>query len=259
MMMKNNFPELKVENFSKKYGSGKNVFTACKNISFTVNTGSVTGLIGPNGAGKTTLLKAICGILYPSEGSILLKIDENLAGQKNDLEFLRYNTGFVPETAELDLNMSTKEILYFHASMFFPEKSIINRNIEKVVNLCSLEDVFYKKVRELSKGFKQRLSLAKAIVQDPKVLVLDEFSGGLDPSQIIQIRKLIENLSHTKTVILSTHLLSDVKEICSNLLVLSHGSLKFEGSAEELVSLTNTKSLEEGFLKLTEERSGSKE
>ena len=237
-------------NFSKTYGKGKKQVKACSNINLSFESGSVTGLLGPNGAGKTTILKALCGYHYPTEGEVRLTFGEHYTG---DFTEIRQNTGLVPETPMLDFNLTVKETLYFSAISHNLQKKEALDNIEKAVEYCSLQEVLYKKTGTLSKGFMQRTNFAKSLSYNPKVLILDEFSGGLDPLQIANMKTLILTLAKEKAVILSTHHIEEADSLCKNVYIISHGDIVSSGTADQIVAKTNAKNLEEAFLSLVDE------
>lgn len=235
------FVELK--GFCKEYK--KNV-AACSDIDFYAEQGCVTGLLGPNGAGKSTMLKAMCGVHYATRGSV------TVCGFTDAVQ-IRQVTGFVPEYPELDASLSVKELLYLSASMYNVEKKVQKEVVESAVESCSLNEVFTNKISTLSKGFRQRVSLAKALSCNPKVLVLDEFSGGLDPEQIVKIKKMLMNLSKKKTVILSTHHIEEAESLCQRIYVINHGSVAACGTKEEIIAKANVSNLEKAYLKLAGE------
>ncbi len=247
---KANIPFVEIIDFSKSYGNSKKSTAACRNINLEFTAGYVTGLLGPNGAGKTTLLKAISGNHYQDSGTIQITVKDIV--YENEPEMFRKYTGFLPETPVLEENYSVIEVLESEAMLFGIEKERAGKNITNAVKLCSLEDVLSKKIHELSKGYRQRVSFAKVLVHDPDVLILDEFSGGLDPSQIKQMRELIKSLSKTKAIILSTHHLEEASSLCDRMYVLSKGQIKASGTEKEIIRQTKTKTLEDAFIQLTE-------
>lgn len=231
---------IKVSCFTKKYAEK----TACSFITFEVDENSITGILGANGAGKTTLLKALCAVHMPTEGTVEICGTEDPAA-------IRKITGYVKENSNLDENLTVKETLYFQQDLFSVPENRRQEVFESAVKICSLEDVFAAKCGTLSKGYQQRVSLAKAICQDPKVLVLDEVFSGLDPLQIVHTRNELKKLSQTKTIIFSTHTIEDAVSLCDKILVMADGTVRAYGTAEELISLTKTESLESAFVNLT--------
>ena len=238
---------IELVNFTKNY---KNL-TACNNISFTCKDFQITGLLGPNGAGKTTIIKAICGIHYPTSGKVLVNgisvEDQTVEAQKM--------IGYVSETTEFPNYLKVYELLESVADIRLGKnKTLIKQQIEKVVTLMGLKDVFTRNLNNLSKGYKQRVSFALALIHDPKVLILDEPVSGLDPMQIVEIRSLIKKLSKEKTILLSTHLMQEAKELCDNIIILHKGNLIASGSVEDICSTANTSDLESAFLVLAKDK-----
>ncbi len=204
-----------VEGISKIYGNQ----LALNNISFSVNSGSVLGILGPNGAGKSTLLKIITGYLPPSSGSVKindLKIDSN------SLEIKRM-IGYLPENNPLYTDLYVREYLHFVAGLY----KIPNRNsrIDEIIEMTGLDSEAFKKIGALSKGYRQRVGLAQALIHDPALLILDEPTSGLDPAQLVEIRQLIRNISTNKTVLFSTHIMQEAEAICDKVLILNQGSV----------------------------------
>ncbi|MCQ2241477.1 ABC transporter ATP-binding protein [Treponema sp.] len=230
---------VKLEAFTKKYGDK----IACNSVDFIAGKNSITGLLGPNGAGKTTLIKTVCGEIYPTSGSV------NLFGE-TDPDRIKKITGYVPETPELEEKLTVKETLWLQAKLYSVES--VERAVNQAVETCDLKEVLGTKVKKLSKGFKQRVSLAKALCIEPKVLVLDEFSAGLDPSQTVQLRKRIKKIAENTTIIFSTHHIDEAVSLCDSIFILNKGNLVAHGTTESIVKETSCKNLEEAFLKLIE-------
>ncbi|MBN2215480.1 MAG: ATP-binding cassette domain-containing protein [Bacteroidales bacterium] len=218
--------DIVVRNFTKKYGAQK----AVDNVSFDVKTGEVLGFLGPNGAGKTTTMKAITCFLAPNEGDI------QVGGMsiKDNPDEIKRNIGYLPENNPLYNDMPVIDYLYFVASLHRIPKEVIKDKILEMVNLCGLEGEKHKKISELSKGYKQRVGLAQALIHDPKVLVLDEPTAGLDPNQIMEIRDLIRKIGREKTVILSSHILAEVEATCDRILIINKGKIVADGSSGQL-------------------------
>jgi len=204
---------LSVIDITKKY----NEQIALDAVSFSLNIGEITGLLGPNGAGKSTLLKTITTYLKPDQGDIVFDGTSIFQNQKD----YRKNIGYLPEHNPLYLDQYVTEYLRFIASFYDCSTS----NIKKTIEETGLSDFAQKKIGTLSKGYRQRVGLAAAIVHEPKILILDEPTTGLDPNQIVEIRQLIKSISATKIVLLSTHLMQEVEAICDRVLILNDGKL----------------------------------
>lgn len=219
---------IKVENLTKYYG--QQTEAAVKDISFEVNTGEIVGFLGPNGAGKTTTVKMITTYLTPSSGSAYV---DGLDTEEKSIE-VRRKIGYLPELNPLYTDMNVLDYLKYVAELQSVEKSQINESIKKMVKVCGLKDVKHKDIGELSKGYKQRVGLAQAMIHDPDVLILDEPTSGLDPNQIIEIRKLIKELGKKKTVMLSTHILQEVQATCDRVLIINKGEIVADGTPDSL-------------------------
>jgi ABC-2 type transport system ATP-binding protein len=217
---------IKIENITKYYGQQ----AAVNNISFEINTGEIVGFLGPNGAGKSTTMKMITTYLTPSSGKIYVN---ELDTEENSLE-VRKKIGYLPEQNPLYLDMNVLDYLEFAAELESVPKSEITKSIKKMVDICGLGDVQHKDIGELSKGFKQRVGLAQAMIHEPEVLILDEPTSGLDPNQIIEIRKLIRHLGKEKTLVLSTHILQEVEATCDRVLIINKGEIVADGSPDSL-------------------------
>lgn len=218
--------DIYVENLTKVYGTQK----AVDDITFRVKTGEVLGFLGPNGAGKTTTMKAITTYLVPNEGNITVG-QYSINGQA---EQIRKLIGYLPENNPLYQEMPVIDYLKYVAELQGIEKSKIRKRILEMVRLCGLEGEKHKNIGELSKGYKQRVGLAQALIHDPEVLILDEPTAGLDPNQIVEIRELIRKIGKEKTVILSSHILAEVEATCDRILIISKGRIVADGTAEEL-------------------------
>ncbi|WP_437921709.1 ATP-binding cassette domain-containing protein [Sphingobacterium sp. LRF_L2] len=232
---------IEVAKLTKRYGSQK----ALNNITFKTKENSVVGFLGPNGAGKSTTMKILAGVLQANEGTYSVRgIDihqEPITAKKI--------IGYLPEDNPLYLDMYVLEILSFEADIHKIKNKA--QRIREVVAETGLETEQHKKVRELSKGFKQRLGLALAILHDPKVLILDEPTSGLDPNQILEIRSLIKSLGSHKTVLISTHLLQEVEAICDEIIIIDQGEIRVHFDFQEMKNLYPDKSLEDIFVKYT--------
>jgi ABC-2 type transport system ATP-binding protein len=209
-----------VENLTKVYGTQR----AVDNISFRVKTGEVLGFLGPNGAGKTTTMKAITTYLLPNEGDISVG-QFTLRDQPGEI---RKHIGYLPENNPLYQEMPVLNYLKYVAELQGIDKSKIRKRILEMVRLCGLEGEKHKNIGELSKGYKQRVGLAQALIHDPDVLILDEPTAGLDPNQIVEIRELIKKIGKEKTVILSSHILAEVEATCDRILIISKGKIVAE-------------------------------
>ena len=217
---------IKIENLSKSYGPQK----AVDNLSFEVKTGEILGFLGPNGAGKSTTMKMITGYIGIGQGDIWL-------GEKSVKEYgdeLKVHFGYLPENNPLYLDMPVIDYLEFCAALQGVGKENIQNRVRAMVRDCGLNTEKHKKIGELSKGFRQRVGLAQAMIHNPEVLILDEPTSGLDPNQIVEIRKLIRELGKEKTVILSTHILPEVEATCDRILIINKGKIVADGSAENL-------------------------
>ncbi|MCB0735879.1 MAG: ATP-binding cassette domain-containing protein [Bacteroidetes bacterium] len=215
-----------VENLSKHYGTQK----AVDNISFKVESGQILGFLGPNGAGKTTTMKMLTCYIAPSGGNATV-YGKSI---KNDQEAVKKSIGYLPEHNPLYLDMPVIEYLEFSAAMQGVPKSQINQAVKNMLVTCGLGAEKHKNIGELSKGYRQRVGLAQAMIHDPDVLILDEPTTGLDPNQIIEIRKLIKEIGQKKTVIFSTHILSEVEATCDRVMIINKGRI-IEDSTPELI------------------------
>ncbi|TFG81865.1 MAG: ABC transporter ATP-binding protein [Spirochaetales bacterium] len=217
---------IEVTGLKKRYGS----FEAVRGVSFTVGAGRIVGLLGPNGAGKTSILKALTGFHRPSEGTVILNgidVDEDPVAVKACV-------GYLPEGVPLYMDMTVGEYMSFVAEARKLPADGRMASIDKAVRSCGLAGMEDVLIDHLSKGYRQRVGLAQAIVHDPAILILDEPTTGLDPNQIIEIRSLIRSLGEKKTVILSTHILQEVEALCSEVLILNEGYIVAQGSAAKL-------------------------
>ena len=217
---------IEVANLSKKYGS----FEAVRDVSFSVGRTEVLGFLGPNGAGKTTVMKVLTGYHFPSGGQVRidgLSVVEEPVAIKNRI-------GYLPESVPLYGDMSPEEYLNFAAASRLLPKGDRPKAVDAAIAACGLSGARTQRIESLSKGYKQRVGLAQAIIHDPPILILDEPTSGLDPNQIIEIRALIRELGKRKTVILSTHILQEVEAVCSRVLILNEGRIAAQGTPEEI-------------------------
>ncbi|HOZ30478.1 MAG TPA: gliding motility-associated ABC transporter ATP-binding subunit GldA [Bacteroidales bacterium] len=215
---------IKVKNITKIYGAQK----ALDNVSFEVRSGEIVGFLGPNGAGKSTLMKIITGFIPPTAGDVFVK-DTNVL--ENNMEIRRI-IGYLPEQNPLYTDMYIIEFLNFVAGIYKIKNRV--QRIEEIIEITGLEPEINKKIGALSKGYRQRVGLAQAIIHDPDVLILDEPTSGLDPNQIIEIRNLIQNLGKKKTVLLSTHIMQEVDAICDRIVIINNGVLVADDITKEI-------------------------
>jgi len=217
---------IEVKNVTKKYGE----HIAVNNLSFTVEKGKIYGFLGPNGAGKSTTMNIITGCLAATEGQVLingLDIFEEPVKVKNFI-------GYLPEQPPLYLDMTPYEFLYFVAEAKGVDKGEIDDELDEVMKITQIEDVQDRLIRNLSKGYRQRVGIAQAMLGDPEVIILDEPTVGLDPKQIIEIRELIHSLGQKCTVILSSHILSEISAICDHVIIISRGNMVANDTIENL-------------------------
>ncbi len=219
---------IKVDNLQKNYGPAR----ALRGISFEVARGEVVGFLGPNGAGKSTTMKILTGFLLPSAGTARI---DGLDVVDRSLE-VRRKIGYLPESTPLYGEMSVREYLRFAAEIRGVRGASVSTAIDRVVGLCGLERVFGKNIIELSKGYRQRVGLAQAMVHQPDLLILDEPTSGLDPNQIVEVRSLIQRLGREHTVILSTHYLQEVEAACTRVIVVDLGEIVADGTRDELLA-----------------------
>ncbi|RPA67337.1 gliding motility-associated ABC transporter ATP-binding subunit GldA [Cyclobacteriaceae bacterium YHN15] len=219
---------LEVKQLSKIYGNQK----ALDSISFFAEKGQVLGFLGPNGAGKSTTMKIATGFLIPDEGDVLIKGISVLEKPKEVSKLV----GYLPEHNPLYLEMYIKEFLGFIGGLYGMGNKQINTRIDELIPLCGLELEAHKKIGQLSKGYRQRVGLAKALMHDPEVIILDEPTTGLDPNQLVEIRKLIKDISRDKTLILSTHIMQEVEAICDKVVIINRGKIVASDLLKDLKS-----------------------
>jgi len=215
---------ISIQNLSKSYGPQK----AVDDISFEVKTGEILGFLGPNGAGKSTTMKMITTYIQQDQGSILL------GGRPNLDKDIKRHIGYLPENNPLYLDMPVIDYLSYCAALQAVPKTQIPERVREMVRICGLDIEKHKNIGELSKGYRQRVGLAQAMIHDPDVLILDEPTTGLDPNQIVEIRELIRQLGRAKTVILSTHILPEVEATCDRILIINKGKIVADGTASTL-------------------------
>jgi ABC-2 type transport system ATP-binding protein len=215
---------IEIKNLYKYYGEQ----AAVKNVSFSIPKGQVVGFLGPNGAGKSTTMKIITGFIPASEGSV------EVCGMQVDTNNLktRQKIGYLPESNPLYTDMYVREYLEFVARIYKIQN--VKQRVDEMISLVGLEIEQHKKIEMLSKGYKQRVGLAQAIIHDPEVLILDEPTSGLDPNQLVEIRELIKNIGKEKTVLLSTHIMQEVEAICQRVLIIKRGELVADNVSSEI-------------------------
>jgi ABC-2 type transport system ATP-binding protein len=226
---------------SKFYGP----FAATQNVTFSVPRGQVAAFLGPNGAGKSTTMKLLTGFLSPSEGVARIGGFDVATHRLEAAKIL----GYLPENGPLYTEMTPAATLQFIGEARGMSPSQIKDRMDYVATKCSLRSVWGKPVSKLSKGFRQRVGMAQALLHDPQVLILDEPTSGLDPNQTHEVRELIRSLGKTKTILLSTHILTEVKAVCSRVILIDEGRLKFDGSLEEFAGAQHD--MESRFRQLT--------
>jgi len=219
---------IEAENLTKRFGATLAVDT----ISFTVNKGEIVGLLGPNGAGKTTTMRILTCYLAADSGTATIA-GKNVFTQSLEV---RRSIGYLPENNPLYTEMGVVDYLKFIAQIRHIPRKKIKPQVKKMVEVCGLEPVLNKKIDELSKGFRQRVGLAQAMIHNPEVLILDEPTVGLDPNQIVEIRELIKRLGAEKTVILSSHILPEVSATCKKIIIMNRGRIVASGIPEEMSS-----------------------
>jgi len=218
---------------------------ALKDVSFEINKGEIVGFLGQNGAGKTTIMRILTSYLPATSGNVVIAGKEV---SKNSLA-IRKKIGYLPETPPLYSNMAVRDYLKFAAQLKDIPAKQQHVQVDKVIDECSLESVQRKTIAALSRGYKQRVGIAQAIINDPEVLILDEPTTGLDPVQIIQVRNLIKSLEYKRTVILSTHILSEIQQIAQRVIIIKSGEIVVDETLENLLKQFGT-NLEDIFLKL---------
>jgi ABC-2 type transport system ATP-binding protein len=215
-----------VRNLTKYYDTEK----AVNDISFDVKTGEILGFLGPNGAGKTTTMKIITCYMPPTSGSVEV---EGFDIAEHSFE-VRKKIGYLPEMNPLYLDMNVMEFLEYSARLHGLKNALLRSRLKEMIDVCGIADVRHKDIGELSKGFRQRVGLAQAMIHDPEVIILDEPTSGLDPNQIVEIRNLIRQLGRAKTVVLSTHILTEVQATCDRVIIINDGGIVADGTLEQL-------------------------
>lgn len=229
-----------VKNLTKVYGKQK----ALNDVSLSIEDGEIVGLLGPNGAGKSTMMKILTCFIPPTSGDVKVCgydiFDNTMA--------VRRSIGYLPEQNPLYYDMYVREFLLFVAGIHRIEKKLRRERVEEIIELTGLSKEVNKKIAALSKGYKQRVGIAQALIHDPEVLILDEPTTGLDPNQLVEIRNLIKQVGKTKTVLLSTHIMQEVDAVCSRVVIINNGRLVAD---DETKHLAEGGSLEKKFREIT--------
>lgn len=224
---------IEVKNVTKKYGKT----VAVDNISFTINEGEIIGLLGPNGAGKSTTMNMLTGFIEQTEGEIIIDGYNMLKKPKK----AKREIGYMPEGVPLYTDLTVKEFVTYMAQIKNVDRKSRKEKVEKIIEQTGLKDVENKLTRNLSRGYKQRVSMAGALVGEPKILILDEPTVGLDPKQITEIRNLIKELGKTHTIIISSHILSEISQICSKVIIINKGRIVAVDTPENLEEKVSNK------------------
>ena len=222
---------IEIKDLEKNYGSTK----AVKGINLTIKSGEILGILGPNGAGKSSTLRILTGYLKPTSGTISIV---GLDVVENELAIKKL-IGYLPESAPLYLDMLVYDYLMYIAELRDIDKNLITQRLKDLSVLCGIKDVMHKSIHTLSKGYKQRVGLAQAMISDPDILVLDEPTTGLDPNQIVEIRNIIKEIGKTKTVIFSTHILSEAEATCDRIVIINNGKVVADGTSSDLKNLVS--------------------
>ncbi len=232
---------IEARGLSKYYGR----FTAVEDVSFSIRQGEVVAFLGPNGAGKSTTMKLLTGYLAPSAGSAWICGHD----MQHDRLAAANRVGYLPENGPLYLDMTPDAMLRFFGTARGLDDATLDHRLAHVVDTCSLGTVLNKPIGKLSRGYKQRVGMAMSLLHDPEVLILDEPTSGLDPNQIREVRQMIRRLGETKTILLSTHILQEVREMCDRVVLINQGRVAFDGSVDQM--LDGADNLDERFNALT--------
>lgn len=232
---------IEARGLSKFYGN----FAATREVTFSIPQGQVAAFLGPNGAGKSTTMKLLTGFLAPSEGAAIIG-GHNVSEDRLAAAEL---VGYLPENGPLYPEMTPKGLLRYCGAARGMSSGLLAERLDFVAAKCSLGEVWGKPISKLSRGYKQRVGMAQALLHDPKVLILDEPTSGLDPNQTFQVRDLILSLAKTKTILLSTHILTEVKAVCSRVLLINKGRLILDGTIQDMEG--NEHDMEQHFRALT--------
>ncbi len=234
-------PMIEAQGLSKFYG----VFAAARDVTFSINRGEVAAFLGPNGAGKSTTMKLLTGYLAPSEGTA------KIAGfdMSSDRLEAAKKLGYLPENGPLYTDMTPRSLLTFFGNIRGLSAGEMEERLQRIIKTCRLEAVIGKPIGKLSKGYRQRVGMAQALLHEPEVLILDEPTAGLDPNQIHEVRKMIRELGQSKTILLSTHILQEVEAMCNRVIFINEGRIVFDGTPDELSS--DRDKLDDRFRELT--------
>ena len=243
--MKKDKTLISINGLTKFYGPKK----AIEDVSFDVHQAEIVGLLGPNGAGKSTTMQIICGVIAANNGSVNIAGHDIIDAPKQ----AKQNIGFLPEQLPLYSDLTVDEYLFYSAKLRGIKKQNINDLIISCKKRCGLENTGKRLIQNLSKGYKQRVGIAQAIIHMPSIIILDEPTSGLDPKQILEIRELMHELSKVHSIIISTHILSEVEAICDRVLIINEGNIVLDQYLKELLADNN--SLESVFLRLTSDKS----
>jgi ABC-2 type transport system ATP-binding protein len=234
---------IEADGLCKQFGS----FLAVRDVSFSIPKGQVVAFLGPNGAGKTTTMRLLTGFVAPTHGTARIAGIDVQADRIGAAQHL----GYLPENGPLYSDMTPMALLKFFGAARGMSHARLNSRVDSVIGQCSLESVAHKPINKLSKGYRQRVSMAQALLHDPQVLIMDEPTSGLDPNQIRGVRQLIRDLGQSKTVLVSTHILQEVEPVADRVLFIHDGKIVFDGQPGELA--TKNGNLEQAFYKLTEQ------
>jgi len=218
---------IRIDNLTKDYGS----FRALNSINFKIEDGEILGFLGPNGAGKTTTMQIMTSYLAPTDGNVIVD-DLNIIENPQEI---KKQIGYLPEHNPLYEDMTAYDFLEFVSQLRNIDSNSIKKRIEEVVELCGLSDVVHRKIGVLSKGYQQRVGLGQSIIHDPNILILDEPTSGLDPNQIAEIRELIKRLGQKKTVMISSHILQEIKATAERMVIIDEGEISADGTMDELM------------------------
>ncbi|MEN8223660.1 MAG: ATP-binding cassette domain-containing protein [Acidobacteriota bacterium] len=234
---------IQVIELSKDYGDVK----ALDRVSFEVKKGEILGLLGPNGAGKTTTYRILTGYLKPTAGTIKVK-DFDI---QTDIQEIKKMIGYLPESAPIYKDMLVYDYLNYIADIRGVKSSEKLSHIKELAEICSLNDVMHKTIDELSKGYRQRVGIAHALMGDPDILVLDEPTSGLDPNQIVETREIIKRIGKEKTIIFSTHILSEAEATCDRVIIMNEGQIKADDTIKNLKKVSDETDFENIFRNIT--------